>query len=97
MTREITEKVRSGAFVTISLLDGPTLTGYAAQDPEVNSLIRLDGIAFDDDESLCHFSLRVRENEIAAIQVLERAPSFKDKYGNKEVMSNNFWNDLDDT
>jgi hypothetical protein len=43
------QKIRLGAFVRIKLHNGPTIDGYAGTNPDSAGLIRVDGLASEDD------------------------------------------------
>lgn len=71
----------SGGFVRVTLVDGPTLQGYAATDPDDGNLLRVDGFAFEEDGMVSEFSVRLRPSQIETGVTLGEAPEVADPNG----------------
>jgi hypothetical protein len=83
------ERLWVGQFVTLTLADGPTITGYAVRDIEDTQFLRVDGLALEDDGSVCEFSLRLKPSDIQSAGILSEPPTITDSRGVVHVMTPN--------
>ena len=85
------DRLCGGAFVSVTLAGGPTLQGYAAQDPDQAQRLRVDGFAREDDGRVSQFSLSLERSQIEAADILPNAPEATDSDGIVHRMQPAFW------
>lgn len=85
------EEAQRGHFVIATLGDGQQFSGFAAQDPQNPTLLRLDGLAVTENGSLARFSLRLESETIENLQLLLTSPTFLDQNGREIGMDGAFW------
>jgi hypothetical protein len=75
----------------VKLAGGPTIEGYATRDTDDLQLLRVDGLALEDDGSVSQFSLRLELTQIEAVLVLPNAREFTDSGGTVHRMQAALW------
>lgn len=78
-------------FVSLTLAGGPTVQGYAAQDPDDRQLLRVDGLALENDGTVTPFSLRLERSQIESAEILLDAPVVRDRDGTVHQMRRSFF------
>jgi hypothetical protein len=89
------ERLCAGRFVSLTLVAGPTVDGYAARDLDRVALIRVDGLALEDDDSISRFSLRLECSQIDTAVILSDAPAVTDLHGAIHRMRPSFWDTIE--
>lgn len=95
MNPELLNRIRAGTFIKIILTEEEvTLSGYAAQDPDSQSHIRLDSMILNQSGYCEKVSLRLAETDIAVVYFLPEAPVFIDGEGAEFTLSAGFHPEL---
>ena len=85
------DRICAGHFAALTLEGGLTLQGYAARDLADGELIRVDGLAAEEDGSISQFSLRLERSQVQAASLLPEPPAVTDSAGTVHRMQSAFW------
>ena len=93
--RKLLRILKVGNFAALTLNGGMTISGYAGEDPDRAGVLRIDGLALEDDGSVSQFSLRLEQSQIQAATVLNGAPTVSDGVDRIHRMRAAFWADME--
>jgi len=85
------DRLVAGQFVSMKVAGGPTIEGFAARDRDDRRLIRVDGLALENDGSVSEFSLRLERLHIEAVVVLLSAPEVRYSQGTVHCVQAALW------
>jgi hypothetical protein len=85
----------AGRFVALTLEGGPTLAGLRRARSRSHTIIRVDGLATEDDGTISQFSLRLERFQIQAASILPRPSVISDAEGQVYRMGSGFWEEIE--
>ncbi len=94
MNPQMTARIRSGEFATITIEQDTRFTGFIATDPDQPESLRMDGYVLSDAGNLQQISISLIPDEIDHIQFLPEPPEFMAQDGTSILMEKGFFENL---